>query len=157
MSVEIERKYLVKKPLLEKELPNYKGTTIVQGYLNLEKERAVRVRLSGKVGYITIKGSSNGINRQEFEYEIPLADALELLDMCTHRAISKTRYEINHKGKTWEVDVFEGQNSGLVVAEIELESESEEISLPNWIDTEVSDDSRYYNLSLYLKPYSEWT
>lgn len=156
MSIEIERKYLVKQPLIEEIISNIEGDKIIQGYLSLNQKRAVRIRVKNGTGILTIKGESKGIQRKEFEYEIPLSDAEEMLDMCTHQAISKTRYTVTIENKNWEIDVFENQNRGLIIAEIELEDESENVCLPKWIEREVSDDTKFYNLSLYLNPFSTW-
>ena len=148
MPVEIERKYLVKgEPWKE-----YKGTYMEQGYL-AKNEATVRVRTSSEKAWVTIKGLTHGFSRPEYEYEIPLSDAKEMLDMfCGMNKVSKTRYEIDYKGLTWEVDVFEGKNKGLIVAEVELESEDVEIQLPDWIGKDVTNDPRYRNSNLLENP-----
>lgn len=156
MGFEIERKYLVDKAELADIISNEKGASIVQGYLNLDPERSVRVRLKNQQGFITIKGKTQGIKRVEFEYEIPFSEGEELLKLSTHTPIIKTRYEILYKTFIWEVDVFEGKNSGLVIAEIELPDENTRFDLPHWIQKEVSDDIRYYNLALYQDPFCSW-
>ena len=157
MPLEIERKYLVDKKNLIQELKPLDGKKIIQSYLSLDPNRAVRVRVKNDKGILTIKGKTQGISRVEFEYEIPKNEALELMNLCERKPISKTRYELEHKGKVWEIDLFDGVNEGLLIAEIELENESELIDLPEWIVKEVSDDERFYNLNLYLNPYKNWS
>jgi len=155
MALEIERKYLLKnndwKTLIKEEI------SIKQGYLNSEKERTVRVRTYGEKGIITIKGKNNNLTRKEFEYTIPLADALEMLKLAEMPLIEKTRFIVINDGNTWEIDVFEGVNKGLVVAEIELESETEKFEVPEWIGEEVSTDPKYFNACLINHPFTEWT
>lgn len=154
MGIEIERKYLINK---DKWQPKDEGVSIRQGYLCTDKERTVRVRTKGKKAYLTIKGENEGISRMEMEYEIPFEDATKLLDNLCHKPlIEKTRHIEEHLGHTWEIDVFFGDNEGLIVAEVELSSPTEEVKLPDWIYKEVSDDKRYYNSSLCLKPYTTW-
>lgn len=154
MGIEIERKYLINE---DKWQPRDDGISIRQGYLCTDKERTVRVRTKGKKGYLTIKGENQGISRMEMEYEIPFEDATKLLNNLCHKPlIEKTRHIEEHLGHTWEIDVFFGDNEGLIVAEVELSSIKEEVKLPDWIDREVSDDKRYYNSSLCLKPYKTW-
>lgn len=147
MSLEIERKFLVNKTLWDKVKPN-SGIRIVQGYLLNTPEKTVRVRVKGNQGFLTIKGETIGISRKEYEYEIPIEDAEEmLLVFCTKR-IDKIRYEIKVKGHLWEVDEFKEPDSTLILAEIELNSEDEQFFLPEWITEEVSGDSRYYNANM---------
>ena len=153
MSREIERKFLVNKKLFK---PESEGQYIAQGYLSSTPERTVRVRIKNNRGYLTVKGKNNGISRSEFEYEIPEDDAKELLELCEPSIIVKRRYIINFKDSIWEVDIFEGDNEGLIVAEIELQSENEEFNKPNWIAEEVSNDPRYYNSQLSKQPYKYW-
>ncbi|HCX23698.1 MAG: adenylate cyclase [Flammeovirgaceae bacterium] len=154
MGLEIERKFLLKnsdwRKLVEEE------NLIKQGYLNSNAERTVRVRVKNSTAYLTIKGKSQNTVRQEFEYEIPLADAESMLKLCESPRIEKTRFIVNYEGKTWEIDEFEGENKGLAVAEIELTSEDESFDLPDWIGEEVSQDARYFNSSLIKKPFSSW-
>lgn len=154
MAVEIERKYLID---LEKLGTLENGIRIKQGYLSINKESVVRVRIKNDKGYLTIKGSNNGISRLEFEYEIPFEEANEMLDnLCQKPVIDKSRYIIKYDTNIWEIDVFYGDNEGLVVAEVELKDENEIISLPSWIKKEVSHDSRYFNSNLMKHPYKDW-
>ena len=154
MKVEIERKFLVKnqdwkKLIVEKH-------SIQQGYLNTDKSCNVRVRIMNSAAFITIKGKRVNTARPEFEYEIPLNDAESILKLTKNSIIKKTRFTVNHKGQIWEIDQFEGDNQGLVIAEIELKQKDEVISLPNWIGTEISNDERFYNLSLSSNPFKNW-
>lgn len=153
MAVEIERKFLVDQ---NKWSPNNKGTRMIQAYLGLAPHPTVRIRLAGEKAFLTIKGRSNSIARPEFEYEVPVEDATELFKMAISFPVEKTRYEVMHEGFLWEVDVFSGKNSGLVLAEIELESENQEFPYPDWILKEVSNDMRYYNSYLSGRPFQEW-
>ena len=154
MALEIERKYLVD---LEKLGTLENGTRIKQGYLSTNKDAVVRVRVKNDKAYLTIKGSNIGVTRLEFEYEIPLIEANEMLDkLCQKPVIDKTRYIINHENHTWEVDIFYGDNEGLVVAEVELSSEDEHINLPSWVKEEVSHDDRYFNSNLMKFPFKDW-
>ena len=153
MATEIERKFLITSDAWREGPP---GVRICQGYLSLDPERTVRVRLKGEEGFLTIMGSTSGIGRKEFEYSIPFADAEALLKMCDPAPLEKIRYERRHAGKLWEIDEFGGENEGLVVAEIELESEDESFEKPAWVGEEVSGDARYYNSSLVEHPWSEW-
>jgi CYTH domain-containing protein len=152
MSIEIERKFLVKR------FPKFLGfgRTIIQGYLSLDKNCTVRVRVVGNQGYLTIKGESTGISRIEYEYEIPISEAKAMLNLCQGSIIEKTRYKILHENLTWELDIFDGDNKGLVVVEVELLSESEVINKPDWVGTEVSDDKKYFNSRLSKTPYKDW-
>lgn len=154
MGVEIERKFLLTgddwRSLGEPVL-------LRQGYLSSQPDRVVRVRVEGARATMTIKGRSSGATRGEWEYEIPLADANELLDqLCEKPVIEKYRRRISHAELTWEVDEFLGANQGLVVAEVELESDDQQFDQPSWIGTEVTDDPRYYNSSLIRLPFSQW-
>ena len=153
MATEIERKFLVRN---DQWRDGATGVTLRQAYLARDPERAVRVRTSGDRAWINIKGSTQGISRLEFEYEIPLADADEMFALSLDPAIEKTRYLIEHEGHRWELDEFHGANAGRLVAEIELESEDTEFPLPAWAGEEVSDDPRYYNASLSQHPFSTW-
>jgi len=154
MAFEIERKFLTANEGWRDQVTS--TTSLWQGYLNSEKARTVRVRIAGEKGYLTIKGPSVGIVRKEFEYEIPLADARELMTLCEQPIIEKTRYLVAQNGHVWEVDVFAGANEGLVVAELELDSEAETFVRPDWLGEEVSDDARYFNSSLIKLPFGEW-
>ena len=154
MGTEIERKFLVVGTAWKAGL---QGKRVRQGYLCVEKERTVRVRAVEAHGWLTIKGVTTGVSRLEFEYPIPVADAHRLLDaLCLQPIIDKTRYEIRHQGHLWEVDEFHGANQGLVVAEIELDSEDEAFARPPWLGEEVSDDARYFNAELVRHPYRDW-
>jgi CYTH domain-containing protein len=155
MGKEIERKFLVNHPLWEA-LNKLNGKRLRQGYLLTDPNKSIRVRTSDTAGFLTIKGLTTGATRSEFEYEIPLEEATELLDQFAEAELSKIRYEIGFEGKTWEVDVFLGDNLGLIVAEIELDNEAELFGLPDWIAEEVTEDARYYNVSLTLNPYRNW-
>ncbi|MDR3653052.1 MAG: CYTH domain-containing protein [Paludibacter sp.] len=153
--MEIERKFLVKG---EYKSHAERSFRIVQGYLSSATGRTVRIRIKGDKGYITIKGKSNesGLSRYEWEKEIPLNEAEELLQLCEPGAIDKTRYEIPVGKHTFEVDEFYGENSGLILAEIELENENENFIKPDWLGEEVTGDRRYYNSSLTKNPYKNW-
>ena len=154
MPTEIERKFLVKDDAWRSLAT---GVAYCQGYIASSASRTVRVRVVGEQGYLTIKGASTGITRAEFEYPIPLNDALELLStLCEPPLIQKKRYTIAHEGMVWEVDEFEGDNQGLIVAEVELTDAQQAIALPDWIDREVSDDPRYFNANLAKHPFREW-
>ena len=149
MALEIERKFLV----IGNEWQLAAGVKFSQGYLNRDKNRTIRVRIADNRGFLTIKGATNGATRTEFEYEIPIADAENLLDLCERPIIQKIRYIFHYKGFKWEVDEFEGDNMGLVVAEIELQSEDQLFEQPSWVGKEVTDDPRYYNANLTQHPY----
>jgi adenylate cyclase len=130
----------------------------VQGYLSSHPERVVRVRIAGDVAKLTIKGKTTGITRLELEYDIPIADAQRMLDeLCERPLIDKHRYTEDHDGRTWEIDVFHGDNDGLVLAELELPSEDAPFTKPAWAGREVSDDPRYYNANLLAAPFNSWT
>lgn len=155
MAKEIERKFLVAHQAWRESV----NTIHVyrQGYLSYDSERTVRVRATEVTGYLTIKGITEGLTRDEFEYEIPLADALALLQLCERPAIEKKRYIVPNGAHVWEIDVFEGVNEGLVVAEIELGSEDEAFDKPNWLGNEVSGDRKYSNSALSLHPFKDWS
>jgi CYTH domain-containing protein len=154
--IEIERKFLVHSNDFINE--SFSQKRIVQGYLSSNPERTVRVRIKGDKGYLTIKGksSANGTTRMEWESEIGLTDAEALLKICESGIIDKVRYEVKVGQHIYEVDIFSGANEGLVIAEIELESESETFEKPNWLGQEVTNDERYYNAYLSQKPFTEW-
>lgn len=154
MANEIEHKYLVRPELWQPVSP---GVLYRQGYLSSIKERVVRVRIAGERAFLTVKGLTTGITRLEFEYPIPLADANVMLDrLCEKPLIDKTRYCQTHDGRTWEIDVFHGDNDGLVLAEIEVASAEEHVAPPPWVGAEVSDDPRYFNSNLIANPYKYW-
>jgi adenylate cyclase len=154
MAKEIERKFLVKDNTWRGQDG---GKHYRQGYLSTVKERTVRVRTTGDKGFITIKEISVGATRSEYEYEIPLADAIEMLDrLCERPLIEKTRYRILNEGLVWEIDKFEGGNRGLIVAEVELKDETQSITLSVWVGQEVTDDPRYFNANLVANPFSQW-
>lgn len=152
MAIEIERKFLVSSDAWRSAPAAY----FCQGYLNPSKERTVRVRVAGEQGFLTIKGKNTGASRAEFEYEIPVADAKQLLALCEGPLIEKYRRKIDFGGVLWEVDEFLGDNQGLVVAEVELESEQQVFVKPDWLGDEVTHDPRYYNSNLSVHPYSSW-
>ncbi len=152
MGYEIERKFLVKDNSYRSVKPDF----FCQGYLNSDSERIVRIRQSGEKAFITIKGKNNGAKRLEFEYEIPVSDAQELFLLCEKPLIEKNRYKIHFEGFDWEIDEFLGENEGLVVAEIELPTEDTSFERPDWIDEEVTHDSKYYNSNLVKNPFSSW-
>ena len=156
MGVEIERKYLVdhkKWAALKKP----KGIHYKQGYLLNDEKRTVRVRVSDKKAHLNLKSAMSGFSRKEYEYEIPLEEGLEILDGFAKSATEKIRYEIPFDGYVWEVDEFLGDNKGLIVAEIELESETDVYEKPDWVGKDVTDDDRYTNSRLSINPFSHWT
>jgi len=154
MHIEIERKFLVTGTSWMK---NATSMACKQGYIYASPKKTIRIRIMADKGYITIKGKNQGIGRKEFEYVIPLEDANRLLlDMCDKPLIEKTRYLVNYQGFNWEVDAFEGDNKGLVIAEIELTDENQQFPKPPWLGEEVTGDSRYYNASLQKKPFALW-
>jgi len=155
MGVEIERKYLVEGHAWKSE--SITVLPIRQGYLARKPRRSVRVRVSGERAFLTIKGKTVGFTCPEYEYEIPVADANELLDnVVALPIIQKMRHIVNYRGHVWEVDVFLGDNEGLIVAEIELNDEEETFVSPPWLGSEVTNDSRYKNVNLVRLPYKEW-
>lgn len=154
--IEIERKFLVLSE--DYKDVSHSKTTIVQGFLNTNPCRTVRVRIHGEVGYLTIKGKSNsaGTTRAEWEWEITVNEAEALLDICEPGIVEKIRYKVLFEGHTFEVDEFLGENLGLTMAEIELNSETEEFNKPEWLGTEVTGDIRYYNSQLSKQPFKTW-
>ena len=152
---EIERKFLVKDLRLKEEA--HHSYEIKQAYLQKDPAKSVRVRISGHEAWLTIKGISDkqGLVRNEWEYAIPVSDAQELIDLC-ERAIEKTRYEVKYQTQLFEVDVFHGQNDGLIVAEIELQNESDQVKKPDWLGKEITGKTKYYNLALLDFPYEKW-
>lgn len=156
MPFEIERKYLVKHNLWEA-LEKPRGEYYRQGYIVNEIAKTVRVRATENHGFITIKGKTdNPAIKPEFEYEIPITEAIQLLDGFTKNNIEKTRHKINYQGKIWEIDIFYGDNEGLIVAEIELNSMEESFQIPAWIDCEVTYEDRYFNANLSKNPFKNW-
>lgn len=155
MATEIERKYLVRDESWRSQV--HHRVHYRQGYLANNEKCAVRVRVGGETAYLSVKGSTVGASRLEFEYPVPLADAqIMLRELCTHFIIEKTRHLVRYEAQEWEVDVFEGDNTGLVVAEIELEDEAQAVALPPWAGDEVTHDVRYYNSNLAVTPYTRW-
>jgi adenylate cyclase len=154
--IEIERKFLITSD--EYKTAAFAKHEIAQGYLNSTPERTVRVRIKGSKGYLTIKGKGNtsGMSRFEWEKEIPVSDAKSLLELCEKGVISKTRFEIKVGNHVYEVDEFYGENQGLVVAEIELQSETESFEKPSWLGNEVTNDEQYYNAYLSKNPFKNW-
>jgi adenylate cyclase len=155
MGVEIERKFLVEGDAWVATAGE--GVACRQGYLDSGKGTTVRVRIMGDQAYLTIKGTTSGITRSEFEYEIPVSDAESMLVLCGDAIVEKKRYFIEYAGMTWELDVFSGANAGLIMAEIELESEDQPFGLPDWVGPEVSADPRYRNGCLVRHPFREWS
>ena len=155
MAQEIERKFLVTNDTWRENV--FRQTRMCQGYLNDTKKSSVRVRVAGDKAYLNIKSATLGINRKEYEYPIPVADANEILSELAHKPlIEKTRHYVKFSDHVWEVDVFEGDNNGLIVAEVELGHEDEEFDLPPWAGEEVSADPRYYNVCLVKHPFKDW-
>ena len=156
MGQEIERKFRVSSDAFKAEA--VKTTRIIQGYLSSVPERTVRVRVKGDKGFLTIKGIGNesGASRFEWETEIPVPEAEALLKICEPGVIDKTRYDVTSGEHTFEVDEFYGENEGLTVAEVELESEDEAFVKPEWVGEEVTGDPKYYNSMLMKTPYKTW-
>ena len=155
MSIEIERKFLVKGPFKEQATSH---THIIQGYISSQKGRTVRVRLRNKQAFLTIKGPSRdgGLSRYEFEKEITIDEGLSLLTLCEPGVIEKDRWLVTSGKHTFEVDEFFGENEGLLLAEVELETPDEPFDKPTFLGKEVTGDRRYYNSSLRINPYSKW-
>lgn len=155
MAFEIERKFLVKGDYKDSVT---KSDHIVQGYIATLGPKTVRIRIRGDKGYITIKGKSNatGVSRFEWEKEIPLGDAVQLMDLCDGGVVEKVRHLVPFAGHTFEVDEFLGDNSGLTVAEVELRSEDEGFDRPSWLGEEVTQDRRYRNSNLLVHPFKDW-
>jgi adenylate cyclase len=155
MGIEIEKKYLVNKEIWLR-VEKQKKILIRQGYLLTDLNKTIRIRITDLKSTVTIKGPSIGATRPEFEYEIPKEDAEFMLNNFLVTEINKTRYELLIQDKLWEVDEYHSDNLGLIIAEIELKSESEKFDLPNWIDKEVTSEAKYYNSNLSIKPFSQW-
>lgn len=155
MATEIERKFLVVNDDWNKEV--FKSVYFRQGYLSSDPSSSVRVRITDAKAWLNIKSATVGLSRLEFEYAIPLDDGVEMLDtLCTGPIVEKTRHYARCHGHLWEIDVFEGLNAGLIVAEIELSSEDEVFTRPAWVGEDVSEDTRYYNAQLARRPFREW-
>lgn len=154
--IEIERKFLVVSDAYKKEA--FKNTRIIQGFLNTHEDRTVRVRLKGDKGFLTIKGKSseNGLSRFEWETELSREDAKNLLNLCESGVIDKVRYEVEVKNHIFEIDEFDGDNEGLVIAEVELNAENEEFFKPDWLGKEVTGTVKYYNSQLSKNPFKTW-
>lgn len=155
MGIEIERKFLVDTRKFAEVSPK-SSRTMRQGYLNRTPGRTVRVRVEGTEARLTVKGAATGLVRPEFEYSIPLEDAESLFALCDGPLVEKVRHLVDYAGLTWEVDVFSGDNSGLVVAELELDSEEQTFEMPPWVGREVTGEVRYHNSHLAVMPYKIW-
>jgi CYTH domain-containing protein len=155
--IEIERKFLVKSDAFKSEALN--SYRIKQGFLNSHKERTVRVRLKQDKGFVTIKGKSSldGLSRFEWEKEVSIPEAESLLELCEKGIIDKTRYEVKFGNHIYEIDVFTGENNGLIIAEVELNSVDELFEKPDWLGEEVTGDIKYYNSQLSQKPFNTWS
>lgn len=155
MGIEIERKFLLKDDSWRQQADA--GTLYRQGYLIGAKQASVRVRIEGEQAFLNIKSMTLGVIRQEYQYALPFVDAMAMLGtLCEKPLIEKTRYKLCYAGHEWEIDVFAGENAGLVVAEVELVAEDEALELPPWTGVEVSSDPRYYNVNLVKHPYTTW-
>jgi adenylate cyclase len=155
MGVEIERKFLVDQSKWS-QINKPEGVVFKQGYIANSSEATIRIRIAGDKAFLTIKGITSGISRKEYEYEIPVADADEMLKNFASSWVEKKRHFINHGNHIWEVDEFSGDNNGLLMAEIELNDENERFELPDWLIEEVTGDSRYFNSNLSVAPFSKW-
>jgi len=155
MGVEIERKFLVNESKWIK-IEKLQGNYYKQGYLLADPNKTIRIRLTDSNGYLTIKGKTQGASRPEFEYAIPKEDAQQLLEQFSIFSLTKIRYRIAFKNKVWEVDEFLGDNSGLLIAEIELTHETEQFEIPDWVGKEVTGEAKYYNSNLSKHPYKNW-
>jgi len=154
MGKETERKFLVTNRSFEKEAKQI--ITIVQAYICNQQEKNVRIRIAGEKAFITIKGKTTGFSRHEFEYPVPVDEAREIIDLFCDDTIRKKRYLVHHENHTWEVDVFDGLNEGLILAEIELADEKTTFKKPDWLGREVTGNPDYYNAMLMKKPYKHW-
>lgn len=154
MAREIERKFLLKNDSWRSHV--HRSRPIRQGYLCGNVRASVRIRVSGERASLNIKSATLGVERSEFDYPLPLDEALEMLDELAGTVLEKTRHELHHGGHLWEIDEFDGENQGLIVAEVELADPGEDFERPGWLGEEVSDDPRYYNTELARHPYSRW-
>lgn len=155
MPIEIERKFLLSSENWRKDADE--GIYMTQGYMGGNEKSSVRIRIQGDSANLNIKSKTLGIERSEYEYPIPLDEAREMLEsLCDKPYIEKTRFHVMHEGHEWEIDVFAGDNEGLIVAELELNAIDEHFSIPDWIGKEVSEDPRYYNICLVNHPYKDW-
>ena len=155
MATEIERKYLVLNDSWRARVR--REVRYLQGYLANTRDCSVRVRVGGDSAFLNVKGATVGASRLEFEYPVPVADAEVMLrELCAGGVVEKTRYYVPHGGREWEVDVFAGDNAGLIVAEIELDDEADVVALPDWAGEEVTGDVRYYNSNLAVTPFNRW-
>jgi len=155
MATEIEHKFTLKNENWRQLVT--KSERLVQGYLAGNERSSVRIRIVGDKANLNIKSATLGVFRQEYEYDIPLADGEKILeDLCEKPVIDKVRHYVEYSGKTWEIDEFSGENKGLIVAEIELDAENEAFAIPDWADQDVSGDPRYYNVSLVKHPFKNW-
>ncbi|XTZ10698.1 MAG: CYTH domain-containing protein [cyanobacterium endosymbiont of Rhopalodia yunnanensis] len=154
MVIEIERKFLVKGDIWRSW---GQGKIYRQGYILTQNETTVRIRIVEDCAFLTFKGKTKGFSREEFEYSIPLEDAeIMLKNLCNHPLIQKIRYRIHLENLVWEVDEFQGENEGLILAEVELSSEDQYFELPAWIGEEITQDLRFYNVNLAKHPYLIW-
>ena len=156
MKKEIERKFLITSNSFKQNISS--KYNIVQGYLSTDPSRSVRLRISNSKGYLTIKGraSKNGLSRLEWEKELPIKEANELIALCLPNKIVKTRYKVNYKGRIFYIDIFEGMNEGLNIAEIELNSEQDTFEKPKWLGKEITGIKKYYNSQLCQNPFTKW-
>lgn len=152
MATEIERKFLV----IGDDWKSAEPTYYCQGYLNRDKHRTVRVRVAGNSAMLTVKGLTTGASREEYEYPIPIDDAKAMLNLCDGPIVEKNRRVIKHDSLSWEIDEFLGDNEGLVVAEVELDAESQAVHPPDWVGAEITDDARYFNSNLSANPFNTW-
>jgi adenylate cyclase len=155
MSTEIERKFLLENDSWRKDADE--GLYMVQGYMGSNEKSSIRIRINGDTANLNIKSKTIGIQRSEYDYPIPIDEAKEILEsLCDKPFIEKTRFHVMHDGHEWEIDVFAGDNEGLIVAELELDSVDENFTLPDWVGEDVSEDPRYYNICLVSHPFKDW-
>jgi len=155
MAIERERKFLVNRSVWET-TDKGQSTLVRQAYLTTDIDKTVRVRVMDNIGFLCVKGKREGISRLEFEYTIPVEDAEQMITSLAKSEISKLRYKIKINGLTWEIDEFLGDNNGLIIAEIELDSENQAYEKPAWLGNEVTFDDRYSNSSLVARPFKDW-